>query len=244
MTATTTGAPATATPPAPRPLGTVFVTGGASGLGAALVDVLGAAGGRPAVVDLAPPGADVPFAAADLADPGAAQAAVDSLVEQAGPPDAVVTAAGIDACGPLLAIEPDAWERVVRVNLFGTVAVVRAALPHLEERRGTVVTVASTLALRGASDATAYCASKWGIRGFSQALAAEYAGRVGVTCLIPGGMRTPFFDGRDDQYKPGPDADLNDPAATAGAVLAALTQPPGSEIREMLVMASGEASWP
>ncbi|WP_129790182.1 SDR family oxidoreductase [Promicromonospora panici] len=252
MTATTTTADAArssapapaASPLAPRSVGTVFVTGGSSGLGAALVDVLAAAGGTPAVLDVAEPSADVPFAAADLADPGAAQAAVDSLVEQVGPPDAVVTAAGIDACGPLLDIAPEDWERVVRVNLFGTVAVIRAVLPHLEERRGTVVTVASTLALRGAGDATAYCASKWGIRGFTQALAAEYAGRVGVTCLIPGGMRTPFFDGRTDQYKPGPDADLNDPAATAGAVLTALTQPPGSEIRELLVMASGEASWP
>lgn len=250
MTATTTDtarstAPAPATSPlAHRAVGTVFVTGGSSGLGAALVDVVAAAGGTPAVLDVAEPSADVPFAAADLGDPGAAQAAVDALVEQVGPPDAVVTAAGIDACGPLLDIAPEDWERVVRVNLFGTVAVVRATLPYLEERRGTVVTVASTLALRGAGDATAYCASKWGIRGFTQALAAEYAGRVGVTCLIPGGMRTPFFDGRTDQYKPGPDSDLNDPAATAGAVLTALTQPPGSEIRELLVMASGEASWP
>ncbi|MFD2027566.1 SDR family oxidoreductase [Promicromonospora aerolata] len=251
MTATTTTAgtpsavPAPASSPlAPRSVGTVFVTGGASGLGAALVDVLAAVGGTPAVVDLAEPTADVPFAGADLGDPNAAQAAVSSLVEQVGPPDAVVTAAGIDACGPLLDIDPEHWERVVRVNLFGTVSMVRAALPYLEERHGTVVTVASTLALRGAGDATAYCASKWGIRGFTQALAAEYAGRVGVTCLIPGGMRTPFFDGRTEQYKPGPDADLNDPAATAAAVVTALTQPPGSEIREMLVMASGEASWP
>ncbi|WP_206074620.1 SDR family oxidoreductase [Antribacter gilvus] len=244
MTSAPTTAPAPATMPVPRPVGTVFVTGGSSGLGAALVDAVRAAGGTPAVLDLAEPRADVPFAGVDLADPGAAEAAVRSLVDQVGPPDAVVTAAGIDACGPLLDIEPERWEKVIRVNLLGTVAVIRAALPHLEERRGTVVTVASTLALRGAGDATAYCASKWAIRGFSQALAAEYAGRVGVTCLIPGGMRTPFFDGRADQYKPGPDADLNDPAATAGAVVAALTQPAGSEIREMLVMASGEASWP
>ncbi len=234
----------TPAPLTPRQVGTVFVTGGASGLGAALVDAVTAAGGTPAVLDVAEPRADVAHTSVDLADSAAAARAVEELVAQVGPPDAIVTAAGVDACGPLLDIEPERWERVVRVNLLGTVAVVRAALPYLEERRGTVVTVASTLALRGAGDATAYCASKWAIRGFSQALAAEYAGRVGVTCLIPGGMRTPFFDGRADQYKPGPDADLNDPAATAGAVIAALTQPVGSEIREMLVMASGEASWP
>ena len=57
-------------------------------------------------------------------------------------------------------------------------------------------------------------------------------------------MRTAFFDGRTEQYKPGPDADLADPADVAAAVLTALRQPIGTEIREMLVMSSGETSWP
>ena len=228
----------------PRQVGTVYVTGGSSGLGGAVVSAVLAAGGRPAVIDRVAPAQDVPYALADLADSLAAAGAVQALVESVGPPDAVGTAAGTAACGTLIDIEPAAWERVVRVNLFGTVAVIRAALPYLQERRGTVVTVASTLGLKGVSDATAYCASKFGVRGFTHALAAELAGKVGVTLLIPGGMRTAFFDGRPEQYKPGADAELDDPANTANAVLTALRQPVGSEIREMLVMASGESSWP
>lgn len=240
-----TGAPGTAPGRPPREIGTVVVTGGSSGLGAALVDAVLAAGGRPAVLDRVAPTADVPFVEVDLAGPATDIAdAVGRLVATVGEPDAVVTAAGTDACGPLLEIAPDAWERVVRVNLFGTAAVVRACLPFLERRHGVVVTVGSTLSLRGLPDATAYSASKFAVRGFTQALAAEYAGRVGVTLLVPGGMRTAFFDGRAEQYRPGPDADLNDPADTANAVLTALRQPVGSEIREMLVMASGESSWP
>lgn len=230
--------------PAPRELGTVYVTGGASGLGAALVEAVAASGGKPVVLDRVAPASGVPHAVVDLSDSTAAAQAVERLAIEVGPPDAVVTAAGTDACGRLDEIDVETWERVVRVNLFGTVAVVRAALPYLEERRGTVVTVASTLGLKGVSDATAYCASKFAVRGFSQALAAELAGRIGVTCLVPGGMRTAFFDGRTEQYKPGPDADLNDPRATAAAVVTALRQPVGCEIREMLVMASGETSWP
>jgi NAD(P)-dependent dehydrogenase (short-subunit alcohol dehydrogenase family) len=229
---------------APREVGTVFVTGGAGGLGAAVVNAVREAGGTPAVLDRDVPDGDVAHVAVDLADSRDAAAAVERLVAEVGPPSAVVTAAGTDACGPLLEIDPTAWEKVVRVNLFGTVAVVRACLPHLEKVRGTVVTVSSTLGLRGADAATAYSASKFAIRGFSQALAAEYAGRVGVTCLVPGGMRTAFFDGRDERFRPAPDQDLNDPANTAAAVLTALRQPVGSEIREMLVMASGETSWP
>jgi NAD(P)-dependent dehydrogenase (short-subunit alcohol dehydrogenase family) len=227
-----------------RPVGTVFVTGGASGLGAAVVEAVRGAGGQPAVLDITVPLQAVPNVKVDLADTVAAAAAVHELIAQAGPPQALVTAAGIDACGPLAEVDRSAWERVIAVNLLGTVAVVRACLPALKAVRGTVVLVGSTLSLRGVSDATAYCASKFAVRGFSQALAVEYAGRVGVTLLVPGGMRTPFFDGRAEAYRPGPDADLNDPADTAAAVLVALRQPVGCEIREMLVMPSGESSWP
>jgi NAD(P)-dependent dehydrogenase (short-subunit alcohol dehydrogenase family) len=227
-----------------RELGTVYVTGGASGLGAAVVEAVSKAGGTPAVIDLAAPAHGVAHVEADLSDSGAAAAAVESLVAAVGPPSAMVTAAGTDACGPLAKVPVKAWERVVAVNLLGTAAVVRAALPHLRACRGTVVTVASTLGLRAAGDATAYCASKFGIVGFTRALAMELAGEVGVTLLVPGGMSTAFFDGRPEQYRPGPDARLNDPADVAQAVLTALRQPVGCEIRELVVASSTEPSWP
>lgn len=230
--------------PGRRALGTVYVTGGSGGLGAAVAAAVSHAGGTPAVIDLVPPAGDVDHALADLADSGGAERAVRELVQRVGPPSAVVTAAGIDACGPLDAVDVQAWERVVRVNLLGTVAVVRACLPYLVERRGTVVTVASTLGLRAVGDATAYCASKFGVVGFTRALAAELAGRVGVTLLIPGGMRTAFFDGRAEKYRPGPDAELNDPRDVAQVVLDVLRQPVGSEIRELVVATSTEPSWP
>lgn len=228
----------------PRELGTVFVTGGSSGLGAAVVHEVMREGGRAAVLDLTTPSVDVPHAVVDLCDGAATEAAVADLVGRVGKPTALVTAAGIDACGPLASVPRDAWERVVRVNLLGTAAVVRACLPHLVEGRGTVVTVASTLGVRAVGDATAYCASKFGVIGFTRALAAELAGQVGVTLLIPGGMQTHFFDGRSEQYRPGPNAELNDPAHVAHAVLVALQQPVGCEVRELVVASSREPSWP
>jgi NAD(P)-dependent dehydrogenase (short-subunit alcohol dehydrogenase family) len=227
-----------------RELGTVYVTGGASGLGAAVVEAVSKAGGTPAVIDLVAPAPGVAHVEADLSDSRAAAAAVEQLVALVGPPSAVVTAAGTDACGALADVPVETWERVVAVNLLGTAAVVRAALPHLRARRGTVVTVASTLGLRAAGDATAYCASKFGVVGFTRALAMELAGEVGVTLLVPGGMSTAFFDGRPEQYRPGPDAQLNDPADVAQTVLMALRQPVGCEVRELVVTASTEPSWP
>ena len=107
-----------------------------------------------------------------------------------------------------------------------------------------VIGLATTLGVKAVSDATAYCAAKFGVVGFTRALAAELAGTVGVTLLIPGGMRTAFFDDRDPQYQPGADAVLNDPANVAAAVLFALSQPPGCAVREMVVCADRETSYP
>jgi short-subunit dehydrogenase len=94
------------------------------------------------------------------------------------------------------------------------------------------------------SDATAYCASKFGVVGFTRALAAETAGRIGVTLLVSGGMATAFFDSREEKYKPPLDAQLNSPDDVAAAVMFALTQPPGCEVRELVVCPSRESSWP
>jgi NAD(P)-dependent dehydrogenase (short-subunit alcohol dehydrogenase family) len=229
-------------------LGNVIVTGGASGLGAATVEAVTRHGGTPLVIDKKPPsGANalVAHEFADLADTDAVHAAVLGLAERAdGPITGLVTAAGIDSCGTLEQVPAKEWEQVVLVNLLGTAAVVRSALPFLKAGGGRIVTVASTLGIKAVSDATAYCASKFGVVGFTRALAAELAGEVGVTLLIPGGMHTPFFDGRTEQYKPPPDAKLNQPEDVAEAVLFALSQPPGCEVREMVVAASTESSWP
>jgi 2-dehydro-3-deoxy-L-rhamnonate dehydrogenase (NAD+) len=225
----------------------VLVTGGASGLGAAVVELLSRRGDDVVVLDLRPLAPDVHAKGieVDLADGRAAEEAVAAARDLLDRPlDVVVAAAGIDACGPLAEVPGPLWERVIAVNLLGTAAVVRAAWPDLARDTGRVVLVASTLGLRAVPDATAYCASKFGVLGFARALAAESGGRPTVTCLLPGGMATPFFDGRPEQYRPGPDAALNDPRNVARAVAFAIDQPAGCEIRELLVCPSKETSWP
>jgi NAD(P)-dependent dehydrogenase (short-subunit alcohol dehydrogenase family) len=228
-----------------KTLGNILITGGASGLGAATVKAVAGHGGTPLIIDRQTVDGDVAFASADLADTAAVDAAVRTLAESVGGRlDGVFTAAGIDSCGKLDDVPVKEWERVIHVNLLGTAAVIRAALPYLKTTGGRIVTCASTLGINAVSDATAYCASKFGVVGFSRALAAELAGEVGVTTLIPGGMHTPFFDGRTEQYKPPLDAKLNKPEDVAEAVVFALMQPAGCEVREMVVCASTESSWP
>jgi NAD(P)-dependent dehydrogenase (short-subunit alcohol dehydrogenase family) len=227
-----------------RPLGRVLVTGGASGLGCALVIAVAEGGGRPYVLDLRRPSLDVEHAVVDLSDRRATERAVHRAASQMDGLDAVVTAAGIDACGPIAEVPAEQWESVIRVNLLGTAAVIRAALPYLERSHGRVVTVASTLGLRALPEASAYCASKFGVVGLTRALQAELSGRVAVTLLIPGGMRTAFFDGREERYRPAADAPLSDPRDVARSVVFALTRPPGCELRELIITPEREPSWP
>ncbi|TXK40581.1 SDR family oxidoreductase [Nonomuraea sp. C10] len=222
----------------------VLITGGASGLGLATAEAVEKEGWRSFVVDVREPSQRFEHTTADLADREQAERAVRELAERAGGLDAVVTAAGIDRCGRLEDVPADDWEQVVKVNLLGTASVVRAALPYLKRSRGRIVTCASTLGLRPLSDASAYSASKFGVVGLTRALAVELRGEVGVTLLVPGGMRTGFFDGRPEQYKPGPEAGLNDPADVAQAIVFALGRPVGCEIRELVVCPDTETSWP
>ncbi|MET4591100.1 SDR family oxidoreductase [Arthrobacter sp. 754] len=225
--------------------GRVLVTGGASGLGAAVVEAVLKAGGTPVVLDRDISSVSgVKAFEVDVADRVAVERTVREAAESLGGLDAVVTAAGIDRCGKLADVAAEEWEKVIGVNLFGTVSVVRAALPFLKTSHGRVVTIASTLGKRAVADATAYCASKFGVVGFSHALAAETGGEIGVTTMIPGGMKTRFFDDRTEQYKPQDDSRLNEPGNVAQAILFVLSQPKGCEVREMLICHEEEGSWP
>jgi 2-dehydro-3-deoxy-L-rhamnonate dehydrogenase (NAD+) len=222
----------------------VIVTGGASGLGAAVADRLLADGAAVTVLDRRAPRSAIASVEVDLADGRATEEAVTQVAKQGDGLWAVVTCAGVDVPGRIDDVDAGVWERTVAVNLLGTAAVVRAALPWLRIVHGRVVTVASTLGHRAVSDATAYCASKFGVVGFTRALTAELKGEVGVTMLTPGGMQTAFFDEREERYKPTADLELCDPAQVADAVAFALTRPAGCEVRELVFTPSNESSWP
>jgi NAD(P)-dependent dehydrogenase (short-subunit alcohol dehydrogenase family) len=214
---------------ATRGVGTVLVTGAASGLGRAVAAAVTAAGGRALLVDRVavedgPEGALATVT--DLSDTAAAEDAIRALIDQAGGVDAVVTAAGTDRCGALGDVPAAEWERVVAVNLFGTAAVIRAALPALKESRGKIVTIASTLGLKALPDATAYCASKFGVIGLTQAVADEVKSfGVKVQALMPGAVATPFWEQNLPAPMPG---DAMPPERVADLIVFMLLQPEDS----------------
>lgn len=111
-------------------LGNVLIAGGASGLGAAAVRAVQRHGGTPLVIDITEPDGDVMYAWSDLADTAMVGPAVIELADAVeGELHGVFTPARVDSCGPLDNVPAKGGERVLHVNLLGTAAVVRSALP-------------------------------------------------------------------------------------------------------------------
>ena len=173
-----------------------IVTGGASGLGLGIVERLVMAGTRVVAVDrdaaaLAAlavrfPAGEVTTAQVDVTDDAAVESAVAAAVAELGGLDLLVNSAGVFAFRSLEATDPGLWDRILDVNLRGTYLVLRAAMPALKASgHAAVVNIASDAGKRGYPLLAAYCASKFGVIGLTQAVAAEVAGdgvRVNAVC--------------------------------------------------------------
>jgi 2-hydroxycyclohexanecarboxyl-CoA dehydrogenase len=172
-----------------------LVTGGASGIGAAVVETLAGRGFVVGCLDLSPAIVGPDYAVAvDVSDAAAVDAAVAQIRDRLGPISAVVTSAGYYEMAPVAEISADAWRRMLRVHLGGLVNVARATLPDLIEQRGALVAVASELAVGGGDGDAHYAAAKGAILGFIRSLAVEVAGRgVRINCVAPGPTDTPLL---------------------------------------------------
>lgn len=184
-----------------------LVTGGGSGIGAATARRLAAAGYGVCVTGRRPEPLDEVAAetgglavVADTADGAAIGRAVEAAVERFGGLDALVVSAGTGASGAVAEQTPERWTRVIETNLTGAFLACRAALPHLVESRGTVVTVASVAGLRASPESAAYDASKAGMIMLTQSIAFDYGPRgVRANCVCPGWIRTPMADAAMDE---------------------------------------------
>lgn len=235
-----------------------LITGAASGLGEAAARAFAGAGCAVACVDVNGQAAEHvcrELAAAhgavalrcDVGDAEAVFRTVDAVVARFGRLDVVVNCAAIDHTVSVDEMTIEQWDQVIAVNLRGPFLLAKAALPVMRRQRaGHIVNIASTAATRAWANAAAYHASKWGLVGFSRALGVE--GRsdgIRVTTIIPGGMRTHFFDRFVEQGIPMPDErNLQDPANVAQVILFAVQLPPESALQEAIITPLTETSWP
>jgi NAD(P)-dependent dehydrogenase (short-subunit alcohol dehydrogenase family) len=236
-----------------------LVTGAGSGLGAATARVFAEAGSAVAILDrdeerarnvcreLASAGHDVMAVAVDVSDDASVSRAVDMVMARWGQIDNAISCAGVDYVVPVSEMTVEQWDRVLGVNLRGPFLVARSVLPEMQSRRtGDIVNVASTAAVRAWGSASAYHASKWGLVGFSRGLGVECREfGIRVTTIIPGGMKTHWFDRFPEQGIPLPDEQhLQDPATVARSILFATRVPRDSAVQELMVTPLTETSWP
>jgi NAD(P)-dependent dehydrogenase (short-subunit alcohol dehydrogenase family) len=232
-----------------------LVTGGASGLGAALCRLLGASGACVLIADrdqgrandlaasLQREACDAESMALDVGDPAACQDVVEEALTRWGRLDILVNNAGTDVTLPLAELSPEQWQRVLSTNLNGPFYLSKYAAEAMRRGgHGHIVNITSTAAKRAWPNASAYHASKWGLLGLSHALHAELrSAGIKVTAVIAGGMRTPFLLDRFPDLDP---SKLQDPMLVARAIHAVLLLPDPSVVAELTVVPLQEDSWP
>ena len=230
------------------------VTGGASGIGAAVVDELSARGARVACFDLEhPTEADTALSIrADVTDDTAVRDAIAQIVDTWGRLDIVVNNAGTGAQGDVSANDDNEWHRVLDVNVVGMVRVSRAALPHLRRSpAAAIANMCSVAATAGLPQRALYSASKGAVLSLTLAMAADHVREgIRVNCVNPGTTDTAWvsrlLDRADDPTAERaalaarqPHERLVDPAEVAAAVAYLVSPRSGSTTGASLAVDGG-----
>ena len=177
----------------------------------------------------------------DVTDAEATQKAIDAVAEDLGRIDVLVNNAGLGRFDPVDELSVDDWDVQVDTNLSGVFHCTRAAVPHMkaqgetrgkDQTAGFIVNVASVAGLVGNPNLSAYNATKYGLRGFSDATMKELRPfGIKVSCLYPGSVATHFGDGAGTS----PNPDAMSPESIAGTILHVLQAPHGTLISEVVL---------
>ena len=185
-----------------------IVTGGASGIGEAIVRLFAAEGADIGIVDLSDAAAvalavevaqahgnRAVSAVADVSDEAAIMGAIGKIELANGPTDILVNSAGIDNTVPLEDMSVAVWDQMIAVHMRGTFLAIRTVLPGMKARKwGRIINFSSQLAHKGSPTMVHYCAAKAGIMGLTRALAHEVGAHgITVNCINPGPIDTPLL---------------------------------------------------
>jgi 3-oxoacyl-[acyl-carrier protein] reductase len=220
---------------------TALVTGGASGIGLAIVETFVAAGARVVAADLDADGlADlaerlgVRTIVLDVTDEDGVEAAVASVDEESGGIQVLVNAAGVLTQAPLEELTTADWARVMAIDLTGVFLVMRAVGRRmLRDGHGRIINLASQLAIKGGSEVAHYAAAKAGVIALTKSAAIEWSGRgVLVNAIAPGPIVSPMTDRMTAQWRTDKAAELpigrfGVPAEVAPTALLLASSPAG-----------------
>ncbi|WP_294568339.1 SDR family NAD(P)-dependent oxidoreductase [uncultured Arthrobacter sp.] len=179
----------------------VVVTGGGSGIGAAIAEAFRAGGARVAVLDRNASAEGT--IAVDVADEHSVARAFATAREDLGQVDILVNSAGLLTESPLQDMGLDQWNETLAVDLTGVFLCCREVVGEMRERKwGRIINIASQLGIKGGTGLSHYSAAKAGVIGMTKSLALEVSGdNVLVNCIAPGPIETPLVDGISEDWK-------------------------------------------
>jgi len=185
----------------------VVVTGGASGIGAAIAAAFTDNGDRVVVMDRISGNGTI---GVDVADEASVQAAFVEARERLGSIDVLVNSAGLLTESPLESMSLDKWNETIAVDLTGVFLCCREVVGEMRQQKwGRIINIASQLAIKGGVGLSHYSAAKAGVVGLSKALALEMAAdNVLVNCIAPGPIDTPLVEGISESWKAAKRAEL------------------------------------
>jgi NAD(P)-dependent dehydrogenase (short-subunit alcohol dehydrogenase family) len=240
-----------------------LVTGASSGLGRATALALAESGAD--VVLLARSAEDLEHIVTEIAQRGRRALAlpgdlahedylvntVARAIETFGRLDILVNAAGIDVPGAVVQLAASDWDYVLAVNLRAPFLLAKAVFPHMSQAgRGTIINISSVAGKRGWANAGAYCASKFGLTGLTQALAAEGKADGIRACIVyPGAMATHWglwspTERHTTPREAQPPTKALPPAEVAALIVWIAAAPPELVLNEAIVSPLEESSWP
>jgi NAD(P)-dependent dehydrogenase (short-subunit alcohol dehydrogenase family) len=239
------------------------VTGASSGLGRATATALARSGASVALLarhegdlralaeELNRDGRSALAMPADLADAGSIEQAMTRVAAALGPVGVLVNAAATDAPGPVGELSVEDWDWVQAVNLRAVFLLCKLVVPQMTAAgQGTIVNVSSVAGRRGWAEASAYCASKFALTGFTQALAAEVRSHGVRACVVyPGAMATHWGTFASDERDQGDGIDGRPedrlpPDTVASYIAWLVTAPPELIVNESTVTPLNEQGWP
>ncbi len=230
---------------------TALITGASAGLGRATAlsfaragaDVVMVARGQEkldrAAHEVREHGTSVLALAADVGQPSQVEKLAQTMLHELGRVDILVNNAAIDYSGPITALTIEQWNEVLDVNLSGVFYLCKAVFPAMiKQQSGYIINISSVAGKKGWPNATAYCATKFALTGFTQALSGEgQPHNIRCSVVYPGGMDTEWH------AQPDP-ANLMDPTAVAGFLLHMVTQNSRLVVNEAIVSPLNEAGYP
>lgn len=185
-----------------------LITGAGSGIGqktairfaiegaTVIVNDMDSEKGRETVAEIKKNGGKAVFIQADVTNPDSVKSMVDQIIDQYGKIDVLFNNAGISGVGRLHELEPEAWDKVMAVNIKGVFLTSKYVLHHMMERNnGSIINMSSCIAEIGLANRASYSTSKGAVLALTKSMQVDYAPyNIRVNALLPGTIMTPFVE--------------------------------------------------